>query len=149
MIEKISELALKFNLSVKIEEIDAREIKLDRRARWKCLFGCDSYGKPSCPPNVPDYEECLKFVRSYKKAFALKFKVSGIEDVKRAQEFILEAEKSLKKPFAFATFPGGCVLCDECAGRCSRVRPSISALCVDASQFGLESDEMLAILFVE
>uniref|UniRef100_A0A7C3RCB9 DUF2284 domain-containing protein n=2 Tax=Archaeoglobus fulgidus TaxID=2234 RepID=A0A7C3RCB9_ARCFL len=142
-------LAEKFDLKIKVEEIKPSELKLDPRARWKCMFGCENFGKPSCPPNIPGFEDCVRFVKAYRKAVIFKFKVKGMEDVKNAQKFMLEAEFSLKKPYALATFPGGCMLCEDCSGRCEKVRPSMSALCIDASQFGLEEDEMAAILFIE
>jgi len=143
------DLAEKYGLRVEAEEIDPANLRLDLRARWKCMFGCKSYGKPSCPPNVPEYEECVRFVKAYTKAVLFRFRVEGIEDVRRAQEFMLEAEMSLKKPYALATFPGGCMICDKCNGRCEKVRPSLSALCIDASQFDLDDGQMVAVLFVE
>lgn len=142
-------LIKKYGLKVNVKEIEPAKLRLDLRARWKCMFGCESYGKPSCPPNVPDFEECAKFVKAYRRAILFKFKVKRAEEVKKAQEFMLEAEFSLKKPYALATFPGGCMICEECRGRCEKARPSLSALCIDASQFELEDDEMAAILFVE
>ena len=146
--KKFKEIAEKLGVEVEFEEVEPAKIKLDPRARWKCMFGCESYGMPSCPPNVPDFEECERFVRAYRRAYLFRFKVKSKEDVRRAQEFMLEAELSLKKPFAFATFPGSCTLCDECSGRCSRVRPSLSALCVDASSLAVK-DGMVALLFVD
>lgn len=148
-LKELRELAGKYGISVEIEEINPAELKLDLRARWKCMFGCESYGKPSCPPNVPGYDECVRFVEAYSKAILFRFKVSGIEDVKKAQEFMIEAERRLKKPYALATFPGGCLICDECSGRCEKARPSLSALCIDATQFKLREGEMVAVLFVE
>ena len=147
--EVFEEIAKRLNVEVEFEEIDSADIKLDPRARWKCMFGCESYGMPSCPPNVPDFDECNRFVRSYRKAYLFRFKVESKEDVRRAQEFMVEAELNVKKPYALATFPGSCLLCEECSGRCSKVRPSLSALCIDASQFELEDGEMVAVLFVE
>ncbi len=143
------EIAKRMKVAVEFEEVDPQNLKMDLRARWKCLFGCESYGKPSCPPNVPDYDECRRFVRTYRKAVLFKFRVASVEDVKRAQEFMLEAEKSVRKPYALATFPGGCVICDECSGRCPKARPSLSALCIDAEQFEIEDGQMVAVLFVE
>ncbi|WP_456330259.1 DUF2284 domain-containing protein [Archaeoglobus sp.] len=143
------DLIEKYGLKVNVEVIDPAKLRLDLRARWKCMFGCESFGKPSCPPNVPDFEECVKFVKAYKKAILFRFKVKGVEDIRKAQELMLEAELSLKKPYAFATFPGGCMLCEECRGRCEKARPSMSALCIDATQFGLKDYEMAAVLFVK
>ncbi len=147
---EIKSLAKKYNLKVEFEEIDVSSIKFDIRVRWKCMFGCESYGKKSCPPYVPDFEDCIKLVKSYKKAYLFKFKVKNLNDVKKAQEFMLEAERITKKPYALATFPGGCILCDkECKQNCTKARPSLTALCIDSTQFNLSNDEMVAILFIE
>lgn len=143
------EIAEKYGLKVESTEINPANLRLDPRARWKCMFGCDSYGKPSCPPNVPEYDECVKFVKAYKKAILFRFRIESAEDVKNAQKFMIEAEIIMRKPYALATFPGGCVMCDECKGRCSKARPSLSALYIDASQFNLTENEMIGILFVE
>lgn len=64
MIEELKKFFSEFEAEV--IEFNPKNAKIDRRARWKCKFGCSYYGKRfSCPPNVPeDYEE---FVRSYKK----------------------------------------------------------------------------------
>ncbi|WP_290624060.1 MULTISPECIES: DUF2284 domain-containing protein [unclassified Archaeoglobus] len=149
MVGDIRRLIEKYGLTVEIEEIEPAALRLDLRARWKCMFGCENFGKPSCPPNVPEYEECVRFVKAYKRAILFRFKIKEIEDVKRAQEFMVEAEMSLKKPYTLATFPGGCVICEECKGKCEKARPSVSALCIDASQFRLRDEEMVAVLFVE
>jgi len=148
-INSINRLMKKYGISAEIEEIDPSKLKLDLRARWKCIFGCENYGKPSCPPNVPSYQDCVEFVRSYKKAILFRFKLKDIKEVKRAQEFMIEVEFSVKRPYAFATFLGACQICEECHGKCSKARPSLSALCIDASQFNPDKDERLAILFVE
>jgi len=144
-------LAQRYKLEVKFKDIDPPRLRLDLRVRWKCRFGCESYGKKkSCPPNVPDFKDCLEFVKSYRKAILFKFKVKNLDDVKNAQKFMLEAEKAVKKPYALATFPGSCLLCDEeCRINCDIARPSLTALCIDSTQFNLDSDEMVAILFVE
>ena len=143
------DLAKRMKVKMQFEEVNPQSLKMDPRARWKCLFGCESYGKPSCPPNVPEYEECYRFVRSYRKALLFRFRVEDVEDIRRAQEFMLEAERLVEKPYALTTFPGECIICDECSGRCSKARPSLSALCIDASQFNLRGNEMVALLFVE
>ncbi len=145
------DLAAKYKLDVLFEEIDPRKLTLDFRARWKCRFGCESYGKKSCPPHVPGYDECVRFVRAYSKAYVFRFKVGDKDDVVRAQQFMLEAERLVLKPYALATFPGGCMLCDQsqCSNGCTKARPSLSALFIDATQFELSSGEMVAILFVE
>lgn len=142
----IEELARSFGLVVKIERINPKELKLDVRARWKCRFGCDFYGRPSCPPNVPGFEECEKFVRSYSEALLLFFDAEW-NDVPKIQEFMLEAEKTVKLPFAFATFPTSCMLCDECEG-CSKARPTLSAMHVDVSELVGNRRGFVAVLFL-
>ena len=150
-IKELKYLAKEFGLDVKFEEINPLDIKFDLRVRWKCKFGCKSYGKKSCPPNVPDFEECVKFVRSYRNAILFTFRIKDLSDVKKAQEFMLKAERVVSKPYALSTFPGGCVLCNEevCRVNCEKARPSLTALCIDSTQFKLSKDEMVAILFIE
>ncbi len=146
----LAKLAQKYGLDVVIKETDPRKLKLDLRGRWKCMFGCENYGrKKSCPPNVPEFEECKNFLNLYKKALVFKFKVFSIEDVKKAQEFLIEAERSTKLPYALALFPGGCLLCDdECRLDCPKGRPSLSALYIDATQFDLKENEMVAMILL-
>lgn len=139
----LAELLKKFGLEADVEKIDPKSLKLDLRARWKCKFGCTYYGRPSCPPNVPDFDECLKFVRSYSEALLFRFKS---KDVKKIQEFMLEAERSVKLPFALSTFPTSCMLCNECKG-CQKARPTLSALCIDVVSLDPE-ENFLAILFL-
>ena len=34
--------------------------------RFKCMYGCDSYGQfVNCPPNAPSIEESINFFREY------------------------------------------------------------------------------------
>ncbi|MCS7122292.1 MAG: DUF2284 domain-containing protein [Archaeoglobaceae archaeon] len=140
----MEDLLKKFGLEAKIEKINPKDLKFDLRARWKCKFGCNYYGRPSCPPNVPDFKECVKFVRSYKDAILFRFKS---KDVKRIQEFMLEAERSVKLPFALSTFPTSCMLCEDCKG-CSKARPTLSALCIDVTSLE-PKDDFITILFLQ
>ena len=150
MDEEIIKLAKKFNVNLNYQEIDVSKLKFDRRVRWKCLFGCNFYGRRSCPPHIPEFEECVKFVTSYKKAILFKFNISSRGDKVKAQRFLLEIEKELLKnyPFVFAVFPGGCELCEECKDVCHLARPSLSALCIDASNLELKENEMAGLLFL-
>jgi predicted metal-binding protein len=117
------------------------------------MFGCNSFGKKSCPPNVPDFDECVKFVKSYKKAILFRFRVSSEEERGKALQFMLDAEREslVNHSFAFAVFPGSCNLCDsqKCHENCHLARPSLSALCIDASKLSLGRGEMAGILLLD
>ncbi len=133
------------NFGVKIEsiiEIEPRKVKMDARARWKCKFGCEYYGRASCPPNVPNFEECAKFIKSYKRCIVIIFKFENyMEDKRKAQRLLLDIEKTImpEHPFAFAIFPGGCDVCDVCDGKSckTKARPSVSAMCIDITSFNI------------
>lgn len=139
----IEEKAKEFGLKIEnIIEFNPQEIKMDLRARWKCKFGCDYYGRASCPPNVPNFDECVRFVRNYRKGLAIIFKFEDyIEDKRKAQKFLLDLERELMPhfPFTFVIFPGGCDVCETCNGKnCKTLaRPSVSAMCIDISSFGV------------
>ena len=139
----IKEKAKEFRVKVEnIVELNPQEIKMDLRARWKCMFGCDYYGRASCPPNVPEFDECVRFIKSYKRGLAIIFKFKEyMKDKRKAQKLLLEIENNLvlDHPFAFVIFPGGCDVCETCDGKSCKTlaRPSISAMCINADSFGI------------
>ena len=46
--------------------------------RFKCMFGCDDYGKfGSCPPAVPSIDECRKMIDGYEHAVMIHFKLQS------------------------------------------------------------------------
>ncbi len=130
-----------------IVEIDARKLIPDRRARWKCRFGCGYFGKRySCPPNVPEgYEE---FLKSYSRAIAIIYRFEDyMSDKIKLQKILpmIESRLIFDHPMAFALFPGGCDLCDECeyekSQKCPKspkVRPSLSSVGINVSKLGLK-----------
>ena len=131
----------------KIAEIDSGVLKPDRRARWKCRFGCGYFGKRySCPPNVP--ENYVEFMESYSRAIAIIYRFSDyMGDKIKLQKILPQIESRLvfDYPMAFALFPGGCDICTECSyeknGKCpksSRVRPSLSSVGINVSKMGLK-----------
>ncbi len=155
MIEELREYFSEFDAEV--IGFDPKNVKIDRRARWKCMFGCSYYGKRfSCPPNVPeDYEE---FIRSYRKGYAILLRFNNyFEDKRKAQEKLVEFERSLlnRYPLAFVLFPGGCDLCYECSyPDCKRqedVRPTLSSVGLTVEQFGIKvgDNRNVAILLLE
>jgi len=148
VVEKIRELAEKRGIEIEeIREFDPRVLDIDVRTRWKCKFGCNYYGKRySCPPNVPEnYEE---FIKSYSKAVAIIYRYEDFTKSKiEMQKALVEIENAIafEYPFAFALFPGGCDLCEECGfeknGKCvspEKVRPSIAAMGIDVGDLGIE-----------
>ncbi len=130
-----------------IVEIDARKLTPDRRARWKCRFGCGYFGKRySCPPNVPEsYDE---FLKSYSRAIAIIYRFEDyMLDKIKLQKILPQIESRLISdyPMAFALFPGGCDLCQQCdygrTQRCPKspkVRPSLSSVGINVSGLGLK-----------
>ena len=141
--KSIEKKAEEFGLKIEsIIEFDPQNVKMDLRSRWKCKFGCEYYGRASCPPNVPEFDECVRFVRSYKQGLAIIFRFEDyMEDKRRAQKLLLEVENELISdfPFAFSVFPGGCDVCEECNGKnCKKLaRPSVSAMYIDITSFGV------------
>ncbi|OYT34249.1 hypothetical protein B6U96_13370 [Archaeoglobales archaeon ex4484_92] len=139
-----------FDLLVHYEYINPKELVTDKRARWKCMYGCENYGKKSCPPNVPEPGECIKFLKSYEKGLLFKFIVRNLNELKRVQTYLLNIEEKIKTPYALAIFPGSCVLCNEpCRMNCKLGRPSLSALCIDARQFKLKENEMIGLILID
>ncbi len=155
MLEKLREFFSEFEAEV--IEFNPRKVKIDRRTRWKCKFGCSYYGKRfSCPPNVPDdYEE---FIRSYRRGYAILLKLENyMEDKRRAQKRLVELERSLlpEYPLAFVLFPGGCDICEDCTyPNCKRqedVRPTLSSVGLTVDQFGIGIGDYrsVAVLLLE
>ncbi len=115
--------------------------------RFKCTFGCSSYGKKgSCPPQVPSVEECRAFFSEYSEAvvFHITRKVDCPEDrVPWSREVSKELLKIERAVFwsgyhkAFMLFMDECRLCAKCAGaRVSCInkedsRPGPESLAVD------------------
>jgi predicted metal-binding protein len=115
--------------------------------RFKCMFGCPTYGKKAaCPPAVPSVAECREFLSEYRHVAALH--VPGrFERVMEREAWSREASLQLVKleravflagyPQVFALFMDQCRLCDECPGERSAcrhpesARPSAEALGVD------------------
>lgn len=127
--------------------IAAERIVVAEWVRFKCMFGCDSYGqKGACPPNVPSVEECRRFFSGYISAAVFRFH-KQLEDPEERHRWsretnskLLELERAVflagyRK--AFLLFMDECSLCTDCPGtrldcRDKRgARPSPEALGVD------------------
>ncbi len=106
--------------------IKADQIEVAHWVRFKCRFGCTSYGKKgSCPPQVPSVEECRAFFSEYEDAVIFHFakKVDKPEDrVPWSRAVSKELLKLERETFwagyhkAFVLFMDECRLCDKCTG---------------------------------
>lgn len=104
--------------------IDPREIVVAQWVRMKCRHGCDGYGNhPMCPPNNPSVAECRQFIGEYTTGVIFRFP-KQMDDPEARHTWmdevnarLLEIERSvfLAGHFkAFALFPGGCHICENC-----------------------------------
>jgi predicted metal-binding protein len=103
--------------------------------RWKCMYGCENYGKSlMCPPNSPTPDETRRLLKDYEYAMVLKY--PSDKDVQSAlfelerKAFLSGLEKSL------VMTSGRCRLCVECnvKGHCvhpERARPSMESCGID------------------
>ncbi len=87
--EKAFELQLQKDLQIlkeKAEEIEAvsraavspaRDVIVDERVRWKCLFPiCFGIGSsPCCPPETPPVDECERVIHSFRYAIVFQLDV--------------------------------------------------------------------------
>jgi len=122
---KLEALFTKFNFT-DYRWIKASQIEVAHWVRFKCMFGCSSYGKKgSCPPQVPSVEECRAFFSEYDEAviFHLAKKVEQPEDrVPWSREIEKELVKLEREAFwsgyhkAFMLFMDECRLCVNCTG---------------------------------
>lgn len=145
-IQQVEELLKKHNFR-DFKWIYGKDIKVAQWVRFKCIYGCDSYGKRSaCPPNVPTVLECESFFSEYENAIIIHF----VRENENEQELIswckainIELSKLEKDIFyagfykAFAIFIDECSLCNSCVSereQCRNkkmARPCTEALAVD------------------
>jgi predicted metal-binding protein len=127
--------------------IAAEQIVVAEWVRFKCLFGCGSYGqKGTCPPNTPPVEECRRFFAGYRAAALFHFP-KLLDDPRERHGWsrevnsrLLELERAVFLAGwhkAFLLFMDECSLCADCPGTrpdCrdkASARPSPEALAVD------------------
>jgi len=127
--------------------IKATDIIVSQWVRFRCLFGCPSYGKKgTCPPNVPSIEECREFISEYNDAVIFHFKkaVEKPEDRKPwSREVNLNLCKLEREVFlsgyykTFLVAFDACGYCENCSGNrlgCKNpktARPGADALGID------------------
>lgn len=127
--------------------IKAENIVVAHWVRFKCIFGCTSYGKKgTCPPQVPSVEACQTFFREYEEAVILHFahRVDRPEDRRDWSRDISGKLVALERKVflagfekAFMLFMDECRLCRNCTGsrqECvnkEEARPGPESLAVD------------------
>jgi len=124
------------DLAVELGAVDAKIIRADQIVvkewvRWKCHFGCDSYGKSlMCPPHSASPEETRSLLKEYECALLFRSRSSAPETlaVELERRIFLEGY-----PAALGFASGSCKLCEECnlkGGYCVRpfeARPSMES----------------------
>jgi predicted metal-binding protein len=126
--------------------ISGSEVAIARWVRFKCAFGCPSYGCGACPPNVPELDACRELFREYGRIAVLRFEhAAGGAEQSRAwaaevNRGLVDLERALFRAGhyrALALFIECCRLCESCAATragCAdkaAARPSPEALGVD------------------
>lgn len=127
--------------------ISGNNVVVSQWPRFKCAFGCSSYGKKgTCPPSVPSIAECREFFSEYDHIAVLHLqkKLDAPEDRKdwsrKTNINLLKLEKAAflyGHPKAFLLFMDECRICEDCPGtrdECKNLqlaRPCPEALGVD------------------
>lgn len=143
---KIEALFARFNFT-DYRWIKASQIEVAHWVRFKCTFGCTSYGKKAtCPPQVPSVEECRAFFAEYTDAVIFHFAKTVDRPEDRgpwSEELSKELIKLEREAFwlgyhkAFMLFMDECRLCTKCSGERSTctnkndARPGPESLAVD------------------
>ena len=144
--EKLEKVFKTFNFN-DFRWIKASQITVAHWVRFKCTFGCTSYGKKgSCPPQVPSVDECRAFFSEYSDAVIFRFKktVDKPEDrVPWSRDLSRELINLEREVFwsgyhkAFMLFMDECRLCSTCTGERTTcvnkddARPGPESLAVD------------------
>jgi predicted metal-binding protein len=127
--------------------VSGSEVVVSQWPRFKCMFGCPTYGKKgNCPPSVPSIPECREFFSEYENIVVIRIqkKLGKPEQLKEWSRetnlHLLELEKAVLLAGyykAFLLFMDECRICDECSetrNECKSPhlsRPSPEALGVD------------------
>jgi len=127
--------------------IEPNHIVVSQWVRFKCMYGCPSYGKQgTCPPNVPPVGECREFLNEYSDIAIIHFEIGFANPTDRyawsrkENMKLLDLERSIflmGHQKAFLLFMDECRLCNDCAGNresCVNkegARPSPESLGID------------------
>ena len=125
-----------------------RDVIVAQWVRFRCLFGCDSYGTfGSCPPAVPAVDECRKMIGEYNSGVILHFPMNeeDLADYRKQSRRLYALEREIflagfYKTFLLAFCP--CFYCPECTAEGTREkcrnkkmsRPCAEAMGIDIYQ---------------
>jgi len=123
-----------------------KDVEVRQWVRFKCMFGCGSYGKRAgCPPAVPPIAECRELFLEYQNILIVQITAQvGPADLvswsRKINLALLPLEREVflaGYPKALLLFMDECRLCDECPptrAECKNpvmARPCPEALGVD------------------
>lgn len=144
--EKLEKIFARYNFD-DYQWIKASQIEVAHWVRFKCTFGCSSYGKKgACPPQVPSVEECRAFFAEYREAviFHIVKKVDKPEDripwSRKVNKELVKMEGEIFRSGYYKAFMMGmdeCRFCEKCTGErelCVNkedARPGPESLAVD------------------
>jgi predicted metal-binding protein len=142
-------------LAVTLGAVDAKVVPVDQVVvkdwvRWKCHFGCDSYGTSlMCPPHSPTPDDTRALLTEYE--YALLFRVQPDAPKRLAAD--LERRIFLEGyPAALAFTSGSCKLCEQCnlhGGACVRpfeARPSMESCGISVFDTARNAGYEIAVL---
>jgi predicted metal-binding protein len=117
--------------------------------RFKCMYGCGSYGKCACcPPAVPPVSECREMLFEYRRAVILRFTYQSMTKEEKTEQAkrLLELEREIflagfRKAFLLSS-QRACAFAQSCSAggerlKCSDMagaRPSPEAMGIDVFQ---------------
>ncbi len=140
--QSVETLACKYGFP-EFRWISGKDVQVRQWVRFKCMFGCDSFGKNACcPPAVPSVTECRELFAEYDHILILQI-AEKLDDPDDRKEWSRKKNMELL-PLERAAFLAGhhkalllfmdeCRLCDECPGtRAACLNPSMARPCPEA-----------------
>lgn len=117
--------------------ISGTEVLVRQFVRFKCMFGCKSYGKnAACPPAVPSIAECRELFNEYENVLIIRVnkKLENLNDKadwsKKTNLDLLKLERAVFLADchkAFLLFMDECRICETCPGERIECRSPLSA----------------------
>jgi len=123
--------------------ISGDDVVVAQWPRFKCMYGCPSYGKKgTCPPSVPSVAECRQFFNEYKQIAVIHLNKALDEPndrkkwSKKNNLKLLNLEKAIflaGYPKAFLLFMDECRACEECVAKRDECKhPQLARPCSEA-----------------
>jgi predicted metal-binding protein len=125
--------------------VPRKDIFVEQWVRFRCMFGCNEYGKLGCcPPAVPSVEECRNMIYECENAIIIHFpsQADNRDDIKKsmARLALLERDIFLAGYYkAFLLQFNTCKICEDCTAEGARVkcinkamsRPTSESMAID------------------